>query len=964
MPDSSHDQHRSGSPTGLVDPADGGLAADATGRAEPNRLRSLIVDLVLVAGIGYLVWRTLFIGRGWILALTLPFLWSEIWSWIQLLLMRYQATPKRRSPKPGSAVDPRQLDVVIVVDDSAPADLERTLLGLGAAGWERPVVILARRPLPDHEPVLDRFRSRSNLQLSVVVDDAMGFDPLASMVGVGDAEWLLWLKAGQVPMPELFERLDRTAVGDDVAVRQFAVGLLNPSSLLHLRRGGDEESLERQIIGPALATRGVAPWRGPGSLIRRQALVEVAGEAAPHWLLPEWMIALHRSGWSTDYDRRLDVRDLAPETLQPYLAERRDQASMILVALGAAFSWRGVPWRARWAALAAGVSLTHGFRQLAVLTLAAVSLLVGRLPFVGDLETVVGAMVVYGAASAVARRLLSGGTMAFGDWTRHGWRTLGADLASLAPSLLPLPELRGRAMTADRRDALGQLRLLVSALTFFQAAFAVRAITTVYPVLLPSMPRRQSTVLLLSALVMTYAMIDVLGLLVLQRQRRQVPRVPLTVDATVGAQQGSMLDVTPVGAGVLVESVPAVGDVVSMRFSVPQARGAHHDIETTAVIRSAVRHFSGQVRVGLEFEDLGDDDRIALTEYCAIFASSSAGRAQPSSGQSAGAGSGGRERVRPVPRSNPRELTVDVSSSRLGVLRVLTAVATASALTAILLGPVADPVLAERGEPTVPDILVLSVPGSADATGPEAPSVAADIVVRYYTDGWSDGLTADDNGRFLRPEALSTWTDDVLIEVRLGPDRHVGPVPADRVAVLSTLRVGDDVDGVEVRGPGGSWRAAVDGDVLIPGRHTFRFMPVVAGEADQPVVERLEVEPGHVVNVAAAGVTSGPAPDPADDSPGSEPSTTQTPSTQPPTTEPPAPETSTVSEPTTSQAPTSTPTSAEAPTSAPVATDPASESTLDPTSPPTTDRTSSTVGSTTASADGTTEPADQKEVGG
>ncbi len=874
--------------SGHVAPAGDHRQVDPDEPVDVTLLTRLVVAAVLTAGLGYLVWRTTTIGRGWILALSLPVLWAEIWSWVQLLLLRFQVVPKRRPVNAGSPIDRDEIDVVIVVGpESTATDLERTMVGLAVTGWQRTTTVLTGRVDPDLQTVVNRFDSMTALRLEVRIDDSTAVSPLPTMVDIGDGAWLLWLQAGQVPMPRLFEAIVGSPVEDGAAVRQLAVGLLNPSSLFHLTRGGDEEALERQVIGPALASRGVAPWRGPASLVRRTAVRELLNRAPSYRMVPEWAVALHRDGWSTDYDSRPLIRDLAPDMLQPYLVARRDRSAAALISLGAAFTQRGVTRTARWAAMAAGVSLTYGIRQLAVTLVLAAALLLGRLPFVGELSTVAAAMVGFAAANMTARHMLSGGMMSLGDWTRHGWRTLGADLAALVPTLSPLPDRRDRVRSQARLDALGHLQVLVVAFSFFEVAFAARAFNTVYPTLLPAMPRRYSTVLILVALVTTYILVDVLGVLVWRRQRRRAPRIPLEADIAVAGRRGTTLDVTPVGVGAVLDSAPALDETVPVRFSVPRADGAEHDVETTARVRAATRHESGLVRVGMEFEELSDEDRIALTEYCALGAHGAfeVGPDAAGRGSSHNSKPDGEWRVgeSAMAHSHPEDLSTGFSRSDLNLLRLLAAVATVAAVIAVFLGPVAGPASAqpgEQGSATIPPILTVLVPTldaeSGDGAGsPDLFVAENDLRLRLYTDAWSDPLLGDGRGGFLRPDMLGPWSGEALVAVALGPDRHVGPIPDDATLVLSRLRIepdaGLDRETVELVGPGGRWRTAVDGDILVPGRYTIRLTPAAGstgpwvgagGPADSDpdpgdafTIERIEVGPGQLVTIDAGGVT-------------------------------------------------------------------------------------------------------------
>ena len=86
------------------------------------------------------------------------------------------------------------------------------------------------------------------------------------------ADQLLWLAAGDVPLPNLIEVASRHLADPDAAVVQVAHDLMNRDSMAHLRAGRSDEALHTLVIGPGRGARGTAPWSGSGSLVRRSVL--------------------------------------------------------------------------------------------------------------------------------------------------------------------------------------------------------------------------------------------------------------------------------------------------------------------------------------------------------------------------------------------------------------------------------------------------------------------------------------------------------------------------------------------------------------------------------------------------------------------------------------------------------------------------------------------------------------------
>lgn len=801
----------------------------------------------ILVGLTYLLWRTTIVGSGWLLALSVPLLWAETWAWLQIVCLRHQVVPGRADRNAGDVtltVSPLHFETVVSIRaGTTETELERTMVGLAAMGCDGAVTVLG---------------TTANLPRSGAADDPLDVSyasagssgqpvpSLDAVVAQTSAPWVLWLEAGQVPMPGLPAALQALAADDRTAVCQFASGLLNPESMAHANRGGDEEALEHLAIGDGLAARGCAPWHGPGSLVRRAAVEQLVsqelndeGRAGDDGdggsTVARRSVELLRDGWRIDYESRPLIRVPAADSLRPYLSRRRDRSLATLEQLGYAFGLRGVPWHVRRALLARAVSVTHGLRQLGMIVLLSAALIAGVLPVADSSGPVLAGMAAYAGLAMLARRALSGGAMGLGDWVRHGWRTVGADLAALLPRF-GTPSAGGpldRAMVGDRGLS-GRMQLPILAFIGLQVALAARTLTVVRPTPLPDMTRSDSAVLILLATMVTVQLIDVLGGLTRTRGRRRSPRLPLKSDISLGTFWGRTFDVSPLGVGAIVDVAPPVGEQAEVTFAIGDTDGSEHLIRAGGVVRSAASHRSGLVRVGVEFESMDDDHRLALTRYCAL------GVAQPPAGD-------------PAPTERPESLVVDRSGGDLTLVRALAVFSVMSASGGLFVGPAADPVVAaDNGVTAIPELITVTGVDGADPGNNQ--SDPPQLTVRTHTDAWSEPWGVDANGEFIRPTGPPSWPGPVHVEVAVGLNRFVlSAAEAEAGVELAAVTVAPEVAAVELIGPSGSAAPAVDGDVLVPGRYTVKGRVAESGES---TVTKIEVGQGVELVVAADGTAS------------------------------------------------------------------------------------------------------------
>ena len=856
--------------------------------------------VALAVGALYLLWRATTLGRGSMLAVSIPLLAVEVWAYVELVLLWAQARslpdPVEVRSGPGEPVD-----IAIVAAGADRDELQRTLIAVRSVRGRGRVVVIDDVDEP-------RRRSLARDASSTYLVDAGARDgPGAAAHRHTTTERYLWLTAGQVPMPDLLEATCVAFGRPEVAVCQVATSLLNADALIHLHRQHDDDLLVNRVLGPALSRWDAGPWLGPASIVRRASIDDVGGFGGCG-SITDVTLRLQRAGWVTSFDPHRLVATTAPEAMATFVAHRRQRAAEAFAALVSTrgpLAPGGLRPGQRIAHLATAARFATSLRLLVTALLAVAVLLTGTFPVDAPLAVVVALWAVTVATGAVARRALARGAMGPGDWVRQGWRTLGADGAALLDTVLRRDPATIRATAAPGGPTAGGLRALASlpvldaTAVMLDAALLVRAATLFDGDLLPRFTTGERIVAVGAALGLLVPIVDVLQVVVLRKQRRDHYRVPAVLEADLDGTPVTTVDLTPSGAGVLLPFAVAAGATTTLTIAVPGQDGTLQRVMGRAVVRSVRPDGPGRWRAGLELVQLAEPAREVLIGFCAT--ARQAEQAPPAGDrtgvghdEAAAAGPAGADRGHRARRPAP--------------LRILTGVAAAGGATTLLFGPGATVAVADSPE-LVETICVRAVeggpaPGVAverlvgdeveplgatdpggcllvgarsgttgfalrhrgvryeTATGDYAGAridlalvvttarvteldggPAPGAAIRFHTDRWRDPHGPAD-------EAVGPWWIETLpgslgVEVTVGGDRFVRQVTAgDEVTVtLSRLRLGDGVSAAIDRGQG--WEPVADGTTVVPGRLTALV--------DDGTVVRLEVPEGAEVRLPGEG---------------------------------------------------------------------------------------------------------------
>ena len=650
-----------------------GAAVNAPGRTDALRSDIAVRAISIVAlatTVAYVGWRiTTLTTNAW---LSIPLFVIELWGALHLALLVMQGWGGSSSPASTGTSAP--VTTIVTATFHSPEELERTLIGCQAMETDGPVVVAVRDGRDDLLDVCDGF------DVHRLSGTGNHVDLFWLAVEATDAPLAAWLEAGQVPMHDFVTEL-ASGLDHGVAVVQAAIGQLNKDSLAHIEGGRDEHAFRQKVAFPGMSRRGTAPWFGGGSLIRTHAIRDTGGiDREDQAALQRGLVRLHAEGWASRYVSRKLVRDNAPDSMEAYLHRRRRAAIETLRVFrtpDSALTKSGLGLAERAAHVALGLAFTAGARQLALTAVLITTLATGTMP-VGDDAVLWSALWIPAFVTGVlARWALARGVMKIGDWTKQGWRTMGADLSAFA-DVLGLTK-RPRAFSDNSTSGvkvLGDMRLATATLILLDLALVLRGLTLFWPRMLPRFSATGRVMALLIGLVVVIGIVDVLQVVVRRRQRRAQYRLTTRFIGYIDGRRGDVIDLAPSGAGIYIalDSGVEVGDEVTVEMAVPLS-DSREVITTSATVRSLVP-MNDRLRVGVSFGELTREVRAVLVQYCAIDHHRAGGESH---------------------NTNPGDF--DLSRPRGRATRSLSGSAVMAGVVALFFGPAAVPALADVASP-------------------------------------------------------------------------------------------------------------------------------------------------------------------------------------------------------------------------------------------------------------------------
>lgn len=813
-----------------------GARVDTRHRARATRPDPAVL-LALGATLAYLAWRTTTLGTGARLALSVPLMVVELWAASSLTALALLARRRRRPLVGVDEMTHPPLDVVIGVAGAAPDDVEISLIACDALPGERAIVVLDTTRRPEIAELARNHGVFYDLAPRSPVDDPLGlFSDLVSN------DRVLWIRAGQTPMPDV-DSAARMLDDPRVAVVQIGVGARNDDSMVHIDRGRDEHSLGRTVLSPALSTRGLAPWDGPGSVVRREPLLDTIAQAPStrrgSRTVESMLVRLHAAGFETRFERRPLVRVAAPDTLDDYLAERSAHVARSLAivrGVDSPLTGRSIPMRVRLRHLATLTPWFEGVRLVAFALVLSAVIVSGTVPFSAPMHVMGPAAAIVFLLGTLARRRIAGETMALGDWIRGAWRTAGADVAGIAAVAMP----RRNRVAEDAGDAawqrLGRLRLLTASIVLVEFAILARAATLISDGVLPAFTSAERVVVISVGLMTLIPMLDVVQLVVGRRQRRQAFRIRTAVPILVAGERATTIDLAANGVGFVMGAAPDTSVPLPVELHLPRIDGATSTVRAMATVRSVVALDGGRVRIGATLAELTAVDRAALISYCTI--------EQPFLAQQA------TEPVAAAPEQCPGDFEIATAPLRRRALRALTATAAVLGITTAAAGPafaaVPSSICVTSAAGGIEGLEIQTYVEGVDATDP----------------GWMAAGTTGVDGCL----ALDTsgGVDTATLEVTLDGRRVIADVDDNGAVVVELARLVQDTAGPTVTeiDMGSGWQRFEPGVELLPGRVAARTVDGDVVKLEVAGGTEVALPSGTVTPITSAAPTDEPAGDP------------------------------------------------------------------------------------------------------
>lgn len=578
--------------------------------ARDSTVSRTLAVVALVAGTAWIAWRIAASLGGAPLWSAVAMLLVELGGLVATGLLVWALWPRSRAAdaRVGGSYD-ADVDIVVRCGDD---DVERVRATVLAARDLGPVVIadVSGRP--------DVARLALDMGATYVAPAPDDLDGLVHVAQQSTATSLFLLEAGDVPHPDVLRRL-LPLLEIDVAAVQAPVTSLTSESAEHGPGGRHDQEIERRALVPALGTRGVAPLGGRGALVRRSAIAECeVSNVSPVMARAELTLALFAGGWrivAPGGEPLVAAASLDdPSSVEEQHAAEASAARRVLVGPGGALRSGPLSGAQRLSLAASAVRPLSGVRRSLMVAVLFGSLLSGTLPFHAPVAALALVWAPWFVLSSLSLYLLSSGTLVPGDRLRSSMRLLGASWRGLTD-----PNGSSSAPGHVLAGVFGLQHGFASAASVAGISIVVglRALSDRVTHTLAAMTLDHTVALLGVALWLLAGGLDALRLLARRAQARRATRVVSSLPSTFAERAALVVDLTPHGAGVVVDADLEVGARDDLELVVPTTSGC---VSATlpVVVRNVRPDLGGERRVGVEFESVAGHVADALAEFCVV----------------------------------------------------------------------------------------------------------------------------------------------------------------------------------------------------------------------------------------------------------------------------------------------------------------------------------------------------------
>lgn len=597
----------------------------STPRARPAWLIQAVAVSALAWGTAYLTWRI-----GWTWRDTNPVMFglllgAELVGFTNLAFFVYLAW---RVPacEPRPATVHRSVDVLVPTYDEPVEVLRATLLGCQAIQHPHTTWLLDDGRRPEMKALADELGVRYLTRPDNVHAKAGNINHALPQL---DGELVAILDADHVPLPDFLDHLCGHFDDPDVVLVQAPHEFYNLDSAQHVEGEIHEQSLFFRVICPRKDESNSVFWCGSGTVIRRQALLEVGG-VATETIAEDFhtTLKLHQRGWRTRYVNETLLLGLAPHDLSAFLLQRsrwaRGNLRVFLTRENPVIA-RHLSLRQRLSYLGSLVHYLGGPQRFVLLSVLIATLFTGLLPLHGEPYQFAVLWAPWVVLSLAATKLLGRGYTGPVSATAFGWMTMGiyttAALSLLVPSVGRFKVTPKVGTDEGGLRVLGFLRLLTAGTTALLMAVGARSLATLGVLDLPPMPTFATAATLVIGAFELFVIVLVLRSLARHRQRRSAFRFPVDLMARCGRNLHRVVDLNARGAGLLLTDAPQQGDRLETVLHVPGLDGNVHAVNVSGIVRSVrPAPADGTHRVGVEFDGLDPDAHRHILEYCHVLA--------------------------------------------------------------------------------------------------------------------------------------------------------------------------------------------------------------------------------------------------------------------------------------------------------------------------------------------------------
>lgn len=594
------------------------------GERARERLFAVVGVVAAIWAVVYLGWRLLETRDGADPVLFWVLFAAEIYGVANFFVLVHAAwrLPPRARPVPAR---PYTVDVFVCTYNEDVDVVEATLAGCGAIRYPHTTFLLD----DGRRPAMRDLAWRMGAAYLTRPDNAHAkAGNVNAALERTRGELILVLDADHVPLPDVLDATVGYFDDERMALVQTPHDFYNRDSVQHSDARRHEQSLFYEVIAPGKSRHNAAYWCGSAAVIRREALESVGG-VLYDTIAEDFhtTIAMHQNGWRTAYHGEVLVQGLAPHDLDAFLLQRDRWARgnlWVFRTPQSPVTGRRLTLHQRVSYLGSLMSYASGLYRLVLLACLVATLVLGRLPLTSDPVPLLAIWLPWMLLTTLGSLAIGRGSIGLADTWRYGLLTMGiftrAVLATVSGrragkfKVTPKGSQSGGGWRVMRM--LGLLSTM-SALLAVGVVIRLGALAGIVPV--PRMPVWSEWLTVALSLWTLGVIWSAVRPLVRRRQLRGSWRFPVGVSAVFGGELVKLVDLSPDGAGVVLNEPPAPGDRLNVGARLPGPGGQERMLRLVLEVRS-VRGSAGAWRAGGRFVDLEPRDRALLVHYCYVVA--------------------------------------------------------------------------------------------------------------------------------------------------------------------------------------------------------------------------------------------------------------------------------------------------------------------------------------------------------